>query len=160
MVTEKWCNTLWVPTLITMHATVRKFEECRSNLKEKCLKLFAVCKHVLLCFLILVINPQRACSAGVTVYTWSVCLSVTTFSATLRNKQVKKQHQWVQRCIGFIFRMAIFVKVPHSEVMTWKPSEQANLLITSTGCACSVDVCGTRSHNKQRVSTPAFYLLM
>ena len=41
-----------------------------------------------------VINPRRACAARVTVlglsFRLSVCLSVTTFSATTRNKAVKK----------------------------------------------------------------------
>ena len=67
------------------------------------------------------INPRRACAARVTVLglsvRLSVRLSVTKFCATTRNKQVKKRHQRVQRYTGFIFQMAIFVKVPCSEVM-------------------------------------------
>ena len=60
----------------------------------------------------------------------SVCLSVTTFSATTRNKTAKKRNQRVQCHTGFIFKMAIFVKVLRSKVMAWKPSEQANMLMS------------------------------
>ena len=42
---------------------------------------------------------------------WFLCPSVTTFSATTRNKQVKKRNQRVQRYTGFIFKKVIFVKV-------------------------------------------------
>ena len=63
----------------------------------------------------------------------SVCLSLlTTFSATTRNKPAKKRQQQVQRYTGFILKMAMFVKLLRSRVMAWKPSEQANMLI-STG---------------------------
>ena len=87
------------------------------------------------CILLLqVINPRRrACAARVTVVVLCVCLSVTTFSATTRNKQAKKRHQRVQRYAGFILKLAIFLKVPRSKVMALKPSEQANMQI-STGC--------------------------
>ena len=44
----------------------------------------------------------------------SVRPSVTTFSATTRNKQGRQR---VQRYTGFIFEMAIFVKVLRSEVL-------------------------------------------
>ena len=37
-------------------------------------------------------------------------LSVTTFSATTRNKAAKKRYQRVQYHTGLIFKMAIFVK--------------------------------------------------
>ena len=49
----------------------------------------------------------------------SVCLSaLTTFSATARNEMAKKRYKRVQRYIGFIFKMAIFVvKVSRSKVM-------------------------------------------
>ena len=67
---------------------------------------------------ILVINPRCGLQYLVCLSVrLSVSPSVTTISATTRNKQVKKRHQRVQRCTGFILRMAIFVKVPHSEVM-------------------------------------------
>ena len=46
-----------------------------------------------------------------------VCPSVTTFSATTRNKRVKSDTNGVQRYTGFIFKMEIFVKVSRSEVM-------------------------------------------
>ena len=49
--------------------------------------------------------------------TWSVCLSVTTFSATTRKKPAKKQHQRFQRYTGFICKMAIFVKVLRFKAM-------------------------------------------
>ena len=41
-----------------------------------------------------------------------VCVSVcvTTFSVTTRNKPAKKRQQRVQRYIGFILKMADFVK--------------------------------------------------
>ena len=47
----------------------------------------------------------------------SVCLSVTTFSATTRNKPAKKRHQRVQRYTGLILKLAIFVKALRSRVM-------------------------------------------
>ena len=80
------------------------------------------------CFLLHCGKPSRACTARA----WSVCLSVTKFSATTHNKPAKKRHQRVQRYTGFMFKMAIFVKLLCSKVMAWKPSEQANMLI-STG---------------------------
>ena len=49
--------------------------------------------------------------------TWSVCPFVTTFSATMRNRVAKKQCKRVQSYISFIFKMAIFVKVPRYKVM-------------------------------------------
>ena len=68
-----------------------------------------------------VINPRRACAARVTVlglsFRLSVCLSVTTFSATTRNKAAKKQYQRVQYHTGLILKMAILVKVLGSKVM-------------------------------------------
>ena len=72
-----------------------------------------------------IINPRRACAARVTVLglsfrpsvCLSVCLSVTTFSATTRNKAAKKRYQRVQYHTGLIFKMAIFVKALRSEVM-------------------------------------------
>ena len=45
-----------------------------------------------------IINPRRACVARVTV----LGLSVTTFSATTRNKAAKKRYQRVQCHTGFI----------------------------------------------------------
>ena len=75
--------------------------------------------------LVLLINPRRACAARVTVLglsfrlsvRLSVCLSVTTFSATTRNKAAKKRYQRVQYHTGLILKMAIFVKVLRSKVM-------------------------------------------
>ena len=46
-----------------------------------------------------VINPWPACIS------LSVCLPVTTFSATTRNKPAKKQHQRVHRYTGFIIKL-------------------------------------------------------
>ena len=66
------------------------------------------------------------CAARVTVLCPSVCYHVFCHHAQ------QKRNQWVWRCTGFILTQAIFVKVPHSEVMARKPSEQANMLI-STG---------------------------
>ena len=57
--------------------------------------------------------------------TWSVCPSVTTFSAPMRNKQVEKRHQRVQRYTGFIFKMVIFVKVLCFKRYGVKTSQQA-----------------------------------
>ena len=68
-----------------------------------------------------VINPRRACAARVTVLGLSFCpsvrLSVTTFSATTRNKAAKKRYQRVQCHTGLILKRAIFVKVLRSKVM-------------------------------------------
>ena len=49
--------------------------------------------------------------------TWSVIPSVTTLSATTRNKAAKKRYQRVQYHTGLILKMAIFVKVLRSKVM-------------------------------------------
>ena len=65
-------------------------------------------------------------------YTWSVSpsvrLSVTTFSATTRNKAAKKLYQRVQCHTGLIFKIAIFVKVLRSSygVKTKRTSQYAN----------------------------------
>ena len=58
--------------------------------------------------IITLINPWRACAARVTV---------TTFSATTRNKAAKKRYQRVQCHTGLILKRAIFVKVLRSKVM-------------------------------------------
>ena len=73
-----------------------------------------------------VINPRRACAARVIVLRFvipsvrpsvrpsvlpSVCQSVTTFSPATRNKMVKKRYQQVQCHTGFIFKIAISVKM-------------------------------------------------
>ena len=56
------------------------------------------------------INPRRACAARVGLsFRPFVCLSVTTFSATTRNKAAKKRYQRVQCHTGLILKMAIFV---------------------------------------------------
>ena len=47
----------------------------------------------------------------------SVCLSVTTFSAATRNETAKKRYQRVQCHTGFIFKMAILIKMLRSKVM-------------------------------------------
>ena len=54
--------------------------------------------------------------------TWFVCLSVvcvsvTMFSATRHNETTKKLCQQVQRYIGLILELAIFVKILRSKVM-------------------------------------------
>ena len=46
------------------------------------------------------INPRRACAARVP----SVCLSVTTSSATTRNETTKQRYQRVHRYTGFILK--------------------------------------------------------
>ena len=60
----------------------------------------------------------------------SVRLSVITFSATTRSKATKKRYQRVQCHTGLILKMAIFVKLLRSKVMAWKPSQQANMLMS------------------------------
>ena len=53
--------------------------------------------------LVLFINPRRACAARVGLCVClSVCVSVTTFFATVRNKAAKKRYQRVQRYTGLI----------------------------------------------------------
>ena len=91
----------------------------------------------------------------------SVYLSVTTFSATTRNETTKIA---IPTC-SFLHWLenSDFVEVVRSNFMAWKPSAQANMLIsTSTWSACSVYPGGTRSHNEGRVriSTPACYTAM
>ena len=66
------------------------------------------------------INPRRACARGLVLglsfrpsvrrsFFPSVCLSVTTFSATTRNETTKQRYQRVRRRTGFILKKAIFV---------------------------------------------------
>ena len=70
-------------------------------------------------------SHRRACAARVTVLVLSfcpsvrpsVCPSVTTFSATMRNKAAKKRYQRVQCHTGLILKRTIFVKVLRSKVM-------------------------------------------
>ena len=76
--------------------------------------------HNIVPWFVRVIKPSaRMRSEGYS--TWSVipsvCLSVTTFSATTRNKAAKKRYQRVQYYTGLILKMAIFVKVLRSKVM-------------------------------------------
>ena len=47
----------------------------------------------------------------------SVCLPVTTFSATVRNKMAKKRYQRVHRYTDLILNVAISVKILRSKVM-------------------------------------------
>ena len=67
------------------------------------------------------INPQRACTARVTVvvlsFCLSVCLSVTTFSAATRNKTANERYERVQCHTGFILKIAFFVKMLRLKVM-------------------------------------------
>ena len=69
----------------------------------------------------LCINPRRARAARVTVLGplvfLSVCLSLTTFSATTRNETTKERYQKVQRYTGLILDLAIFVKAMRLTVM-------------------------------------------
>ena len=62
----------------------------------------------------LCINPRRARAARVTVLGplvfLSVCLSLTTFSATTRNETTKERYQKVQCYAGFDFRFGDFRK--------------------------------------------------
>ena len=49
---------------------------------------------------------------------FSVCLSVTTFSATTRNETTKERYQKVQRCSYRLdFNLAIFAKAVRLTVM-------------------------------------------
>ena len=70
-------------------------------------------------YLLTFINPRHMCSKGYS--TWSVILSVrlsvTTFSATTRNKAAKRQYQRVQCHTGLILNKAVCVLVLHSKVM-------------------------------------------
>ena len=44
---------------------------------------------------------------------------------------MKQRYQRVQRYTGLIFNLAIFIKTLHSKVTARKPSEQANIQITT-----------------------------
>ena len=105
--------------------------------------------------LCLFVNPRHACAARVTVLGLCVCL-FTTLSAT-RNKPTKKRHQQVKHYAGLIFKIAIFVKILHSKVMTWKPTEQANMLI-STGLP-RLGLLALCILKEQEVTTKAVYRL-
>ena len=61
-----------------------------------------------------------------------VCLSVTTFPPTSRNKTAKKRYVRLHHYTSLILKRAIFVKVLCSKVMALKASEQANMQM-STG---------------------------
>ena len=63
---------------------------------------------------------------------WFVCLhlSVTTFSATTRNKAANNWYQLVRHYTGLILNVAIFVKILRSKVMPLEPSEQSNMLMS------------------------------
>ena len=66
--------------------------------------------------------------------TWSVCLCVCVcvydYSRSVGNETAYERYQRVQCHAGLIFKMAIFVQVLRSKVMAWKPSEQANMLMS------------------------------
>ena len=65
-----------------------------------------------------VINPRRACAARVTVLMCvSVCLSVTTFSATARNNAPNKIYQRLQRDMSKVLKMAFSLTTLRSEVL-------------------------------------------
>ena len=49
--------------------------------------------------------------------TWSVCLSVTTFSATVHNNAPNKIYQRLQRDMSKVFKMAFSLTMLRSEVM-------------------------------------------
>ena len=63
--------------------------------------------------------------------TWSMCLSVCLCVRLLPRFLPLYATRWPRSDInwfytGFIKKMAIFIKILHSKVMPWKPSEQAN----------------------------------
>ena len=66
------------------------------------------------------INPRRACAARVTVLGLcvcvSVCLSVTTFSATARNNAPNKIYQRLQRDMSKVLKVAFSFKMLRSGV--------------------------------------------
>ena len=59
-----------------------------------------------------VINPRRACAARVTVLGLCVCVSVsvTTFSATVRNHAPNKIYQRLQRDMSKVLEMVFSFK--------------------------------------------------
>ena len=59
----------------------------------------------------------------------SVCLSVTTFSATTSNKTTNKRYEWVQCHTDFILKIAFFCKNAAFEGYGVKQSEEANMQI-------------------------------
>ena len=67
-----------------------------------------------------IINPQRACAARVTVLGLcvcvSVCLSVTMFSATTRNNAPNKIYQRLQRDMSKVLKMVFSLKMLRSGV--------------------------------------------
>ena len=94
--------------------------------------LHNVCVHVrvytcdtCMCNMHTVINPRRACAARVT-FRLSVCLSVTTFSATTRNKAAKKRYQRVQYHTGLIFDFRKSTAFKSYGLKTKRTSQYAN----------------------------------
>ena len=70
-------------------------------------------------------NLRRACVARVAVLGLSVCPSVTTFSATTLKKQAQKMTPMGSELHWLHF------KILCSKVVVWKPSEWANMLIST-----------------------------
>ena len=70
------------------------------------------------------INPRRACAARVTVLAVcvSVCLSVTTFSATARNNAPNKIYQRLQRDMSKVLKMAFSLKMLGSASFAYRGS--------------------------------------
>ena len=60
---------------------------------------------------------MRSEGYGTWSVSFSVCLSVTTFSATMLNETTKEQYQKVQHYTGLMLNLAIFVKAMRSTVM-------------------------------------------
>ena len=99
-----------------------------------------------------IFNPW--CAVRVTVYTWSVCLSVTMFSATTCNKATKinsDTRRFVAAMASFK-KKAIVVKQPCSK--SYKPENQANELIICKLALAYQDHNsphgGIRSYNRSR----------
>ena len=94
--------------------------------------------------------------------TWSVCpsvcLSITTFSATTCSKPAKKQQQLVQRYTDLFLNMTIFSNYCALKLWREKPSERANMVI-STGLLPRPGPLALCILNAHEVTTKGVYRL-
>ena len=85
-------------------------------------------QHVLLVYVLcFFINPQRACAARITVLGLCVCLSVTTFSATMCNKAAKKRYKGLQ-----CYTSTILCKYSVQKLWCVNRSKKANIRMSTS----------------------------
>ena len=83
----------------------------------------------LLSVLVRIITPRRACAARLQ-YLVRPSVLPSVFYHTMRDDSAQKRYQWVQCHTSLILKTVIFVNLLRSKVMEWKPSQQANMLMS------------------------------